>query len=302
MNYNNLSSCFRQKFGGKTVKICIDGGFSCPNRDGTCGTGGCIFCGERGAGEHIAPGTGIRAQVLNFLARADVRKPADCFIAYFQNFSNTYADVSTLKSRYEQVFLDPRIRALAVGTRPDCITPEIADLLASYREKAAVWVELGLQSASDATAERIHRGYKSARFTEAVEILTSRGLDVVAHIILGLPGETFEDIQETVRFLTRHPLQGIKIHSLYVMKGTQLAEMYRSGGFQPISEETYVEWAVFTLTHIPPHWVVHRLTGDCPADLLVAPEWNRRKNEILERINARLEENGWKQGCFFAEP
>ncbi len=299
MNYRNLSSYFRDRFGGKTVKICIDGGFTCPNRDGTCGTGGCIFCGERGSGEHIPPGDGVRKQVENFLARSDVRKPADNFVAYFQNFSNTYADLATLKSRYDQVFLDPRIRVLAVGTRPDCITPEIADLLAEYRQKADVWVELGLQSSSDETAERIHRGYKSVRFTEAARLLAQRGIEVVAHMILGLPGETLEDVQTTLRFLTRHKLHGVKIHSLYVMEGTQLAQMYRSGTFEPITEEEYITWAVSVLTHMPPEWVVHRLTGDCPANLLVAPSWNVRKNEILQQINARLEENGWKQGCFF---
>ena len=211
MLYNNFSSYLKKKYGGRISKICIDGGFGCPNRDGTCGMGGCIYCGERGAGEHIDPTLSIREQVTSALA-ADQR--SDGLIAYFQNFTNTYAPINILKERYDSALISDRIVALAIGTRPDCIDDEIATLLASYSDRVDVWVELGLQSASDRTAELINRGYKTEVYRRAADILKSHGIPFVTHMIIGLPGENETDIENTVS-LINESAWGIKIHSIY---------------------------------------------------------------------------------------
>ena len=285
MTYKSLSSYFKDEYGGKIKKICIDGGFTCPNRDGTCSTGGCIFCGGRGAGEHIKQNLSVKEQVLRFFERPSA---ADGYIAYFQNFTNTYAPIPVLKERYDLALIDERIRVLAVGTRPDCITPEIADLLASYKDRVDVFCELGLQTASDATAEVINRGYRTEVFEDAVRILSARGIRVVAHIMIGLPGEGMAELQQTLELINRLPVWGIKLHSVYVMEGTRLAEMYRKGEYEPISMEDYVDRAVYFLSHMREDIVVHRITGDCPRELLVAPEWNVTKNEVIAAIRGRL--------------
>ena len=285
MTYKSLSSYFKDEYGGKIKKICIDGGFTCPNRDGTCSTGGCIFCGGRGAGEHIEENLSVKEQVLRFFERPSA---ADGYIAYFQNFTNTYAPLPVLKERYDCALIDERIRVLAVGTRPDCITPEIADLLASYKDRVDVFCELGLQTASDATAEVINRGYRTEVFEDAVRILSARGIRVVAHIMIGLPGEGMAELQQMLELINRLPVWGIKLHSVYVMEGTRLAEMYRKGEYEPISMEDYVDRAVYFLSHMREDIVVHRITGDCPRELLVAPEWNVKKNEVIAAIRGRL--------------
>ena len=285
MLYNNLSGYFREKYGKRMSKICIDGGFSCPNRDGTCGHGGCIYCGERGAGEHIDPTLSIGEQVRSALS---VAKEDDIFVAYFQNFTNTYADVKTLKERYDAALIDERIKILAIGTRPDCIDEEKARLIASYKEKCDVWVELGLQTADDNTAKIINRGYPRETFEKAMKILEKYEIPVVVHLIVGLPGENIENVKNTVEYIKNFNLFGVKIHSMYVMEGTALADMYRRGEYTPISQDEYTDAVTYILKNIPSEWVVHRLTGDCPKDLLVAPEWNLKKNETINKIVEKL--------------
>ena len=292
MLYNNFSSYLKKKYGGRISKICIDGGFGCPNRDGTCGMGGCIYCGERGAGEHINPTLSIREQVNSALA-ADQR--SDGLIAYFQNFTNTYAPINILKERYDSALISDRIVALAIGTRPDCIDDEIATLLASYSDRVDVWVELGLQSASDRTAELINRGYKTEVYRRAADILKSHGIPFVTHMIIGLPGENETDIENTVS-LINESAWGIKIHSIYVMEGTRLADMYRNGEYIPPSREEYVRLAAKSIASLREDMIVHRITGDCPDGMLVAPEWNRDKNRIIEEIRKTLERDGLRQG------
>lgn len=293
MLYNNLSGYFRQKYGKRLGKICIDGGFSCPNRDGKCGVGGCIYCGERGAGEHIDPCASIKEQVLLGLENAG---EDELFVAYFQNFTNTYAPVEVLKERYDGALIDDRIKVLAIGTRPDCIDDENAKLIASYKDRVDIWVELGLQTASDSTAKIINRGYYRDSFEKAMEILNKYGIPVVVHLIVGLPGETLEDVKETVAYINRFKLFGIKIHSIYVMAGTALADMYSHGEYTPPSMAEYVESAIYILTHIHPSLTVHRLTGDCPRDLLIAPDWNRSKTEIINTIVYKMQFEGLSQG------
>ena len=285
MLYNNLSGYFREKYGKRMSKICIDGGFSCPNRDGTCGHGGCIYCGERGAGEHIDPTLSIGEQVRTAMS---VAKEDDIFVAYFQNFTNTYADVPTLKERYDAALIDERIKILAIGTRPDCIDEEKAKLIASYKEKWDVWVELGLQTADDNTAKIINRGYSREVFENAMAILEKYEIPVVVHLIVGLPGENIENVKNTVEYIKSFKLFGVKIHSMYVMEGTALADMFYKGEYTPISQDEYTDAVTYILKNIPSEWVVHRLTGDCPRDLLVAPEWNLRNNETISKIVEKL--------------
>lgn len=278
-------------------KICIDGGFGCPNRDGTCGVGGCIYCGERGAGEHIDPTLDIRRQVEEALDRD---KRSDRLIAYFQNFTNTYAPVDVLKERYDSALIGDRIAALAIGTRPDCITDEIAELIASYKDRVDVWVELGLQSASDEVAAIINRGYKTEVYKRAVSILKAYGIPFVAHMIIGLPGDNAENIDATVD-LINEDAWGVKIHSIYVMEGTALAGMYRSGSYTPPTMEEYVSLAARSISRLRPDMIVHRITGDCPDGLLVAPDWNKDKNRIIAAIRERLEREGHRQGSLYCK-
>ncbi len=293
MRYRNLSGYLKEKYGARVRKICIDGGFSCPNRDGRCGTGGCIYCSERGSGEHIEPSLSIREQVLRALSSATEK---DLFIAYFQNFTNTYAEPSVLKERYDSALIDKRIVCLAIGTRPDCITEEIAALISSYRERVDVWVELGLQTASDKTAAVINRGYKTEVYFEAMRILAKYGIPAVTHLMIGLPGEGDSELRETVSAINITRPFGIKLHSVYVAEGTMLAGMYRRGEYQPIERDTYIERAAYVIRNINPETVIHRLTGDCPPELLVAPMWNRDKNAVIQGINDRLSEENAYQG------
>ena len=285
MLYYNLSTYLRSRFGKRLSKICIDGGFTCPNRDGKCGTGGCIYCGERGAGEHIDKSKSITEQVRKKISSA---KENEEFIAYFQNFTNTYAPTQILRERYDAALIDERIRVLSIGTRPDCIDEDTVKLLAEYNKEREVWVELGLQTANDKTADVINRGYHRDAFERAMALLSRYEIKTVVHIIIGLPGESREDIKETVKYISAFKLFGLKIHSIYVMEGTVLADMYREKLYTPPTLKEYIDTAAEVITHTSPDTVIHRLTGDCPRDLLIAPEWNKDKNAIIDAICKRL--------------
>lgn len=298
MRYNNLSGFLKSEYGTRVRKICIDGGFTCPNRDGKIGTGGCIYCSERGSGEHIKMGVSIADQVQNALKDA---LDTDRFIAYFQNYTNTYAELEVLRRRYDAALIDERIVVLAIGTRPDCINEDVARLIAAYKEKVDVWVELGLQTASDETAKIINRGYESAVYLQAVKILKKYGIRVVTHIMIGLPSEEEKELEATVNMLNEADPWGIKIHSVYVAEGTALAQMYRRGEYTAIDMDTYIKRAVYVLTHVNPNAVIHRLTGDCPRELLVAPEWNKEKNSVISGIVKKMDELGVNQGEYYTE-
>ena len=295
MLYNYFSRYLKEKYGARVGKICIDGGFGCPNRDGTAGVGGCIYCGERGAGEHIDSAKSITLQVEEALAR-DSR--TERFIAYFQNFTNTYAPVPVLKERYDRALISDKICALAIGTRPDCITEEIAALIASYKDRVDVWVELGLQTASDVTARVINRGYVTEVYRRAVAILKAHGIPVVTHMIIGLPGEGEGDIDATVDLINEESW-GVKIHSIYVMEGTELAGMYRRGEYVPPALEEYVRLCARSLARLRGDIIVHRITGDCPKDMLVAPDWNSDKDKMINLVRKKLESDGLRQGALY---
>ncbi len=286
--YKTFATWCIEEFGHPIHKICLDGGFTCPNRDGSKGVGGCIFCGERGAGEHVNPEQTIEEEARAQLNHYERRKEKGGFVAYFQNFTNTYADPNTLKKIYNSALISDKIEAVAIATRPDCINEEILEVIKEIPVKK-VWVELGLQTSSDITAERINRCYKSEEFTKAVSLFNKYNIDVVVHIIVGLPGETFEDFKNTIEFINKHKIQGIKIHSLYVMKNTQLEVYYNKNEYKTIDLEYYIDCVVYAISHLNKDIVIHRLIGECAKNLLVAPIWDIDKNELLSQINKRLE-------------
>ena len=286
--YKHLNKYLKDKFGERTLKICIDGGFTCPNRDGRVGYGGCAFCSERGSGEHIIADN-ISNQVKNYFTSYKAER-ANKFIAYFQNFTNTYDSIENLKMKYDAALIDDRIVALAIATRPDCISEDVCKLLKSYSEKYYVWVELGLQTSNENTGKIINRCYTDEQFSAAVSLLNKYNIDVVTHIMVGLPGENF------VNFINNHSIQGLKIHSTYVVKNTRLADMYFNGKYTPISLEYYLDCACYILTHISPDIIIHRVSGDAPKDLLIAPDWNLHKKWIINGLDKLLRDKDLYQG------
>ena len=226
-------------------------------------------------------------------------KRANKFIAYFQNFTNTYDSIYNLKKKYDAAFINNKIVALAVATRPDCINEEIVKLLKSYTNKYYVWVELGLQTSNNETGKFLNRGYTSSDFTNAVSLLNKYNIDVVSHIMIGLPNETHKDLENTVNFINSHKLKGLKIHSTYVVENTVLANMYKNGQYFPISLDNYLKELAFVLTNISPNLIIHRISGDAPKDLLLAPSWNLHKKWVLNVIDKYLKENNLWQGKFF---
>ena len=295
--YNYLNEYLKEKFGERTLKICIDGGFTCPNRDGTKGFNGCIFCSERGSGDHMTR-TSIENQIKNYFKSYKAER-ANKFIAYFQNFTNTYDSVENLKAKYDAALIDNRIVALAIATRPDCIDEEKVKLLKSYADKYYVWVDLGFQTANEETGKLINRGYSNSNFTYTVQLLNKYNIDVVTHIMVGLPGETKNDLEKTIEFINNHNIQGIKIHSTYVVENTKLANLYKNEKYTPITLEEYLDSVIYILTHINPNIIIHRFSGDAPKKSLIAPEWNTHKKWVLNGINKIMKEQNLFQGMYY---
>lgn len=296
--YRHLNEYYKEKFGERTLKICVDGGFTCPNRDGTKGYGGCIYCSERGSGELINNCGDIEKQVKHYFTTYRAER-ANKFIVYFQNFTNTYDTIENLKKKYDSALIDDRIVGISIGTRPDCITEEIAKLLKSYTNKYYVCVELGLQTSNDKIGNLINRGYTSKQFTQAVNILNKYNIDVVAHIMVGLPTETKQDIQDTVNFINSHKLEGVKIHSTYVVENTKLADMYKNGEYKALDLDDYIETLIDIIVHLKPELIIHRISGDAPKDILVAPYWNKHKMWILHGFEKRFRARDLWQGKYY---
>ena len=292
--YNQFNTWLKNKFGERTLKICIDGGFSCPNRDGTKGCGGCIFCGERGSGENTKR-IDISTQVTNHLNSYKADR-ANKFIAYFQNFSNTYDNIEILRKKYNSALIDDRIVALAIATRPDCIDETIVKLLKEYQEKYYVYVELGLQTSNEKVAKKFNRGYSNEEFIKAVKLLNEYNIDIVTHVMVGLPYEGENDIINTVRFINSLNIMGVKIHSTYIIENTILENLYKENKYTPISLEYYVDNVCNIISNIRPDIVICRITGDAPKDILVEPKWNVRKKIVLNAINKALAEKNIYQG------
>ena len=295
--YNDLNTYLRAMFGCRVQKITIDAGFSCPNRDGTVATGGCIYCNDRGSGTGAhAQGLSITEQLLEGKARLAARYKAKKFIAYFQSFSNTYAPVATLKRLYDEALAVEEIVGLFIGTRPDCVDLTVLDLLAGYAADHLVVIEYGLQSAHDSTLALINRGHDAGCFKAAVRETHKKGLKVCAHVILGLPAETRQHAIATARFLGDLGIEAVKIHLLYVIKGTRLETLYRQGGYRCLSQEAYAGLVCDFLDHLPPRVIIQRLTGDPHPAELVAPGWALRKAETLNLIKEKLEQRRTWQG------
>jgi len=297
LRYRHLNLYLKEIFGERTLKICINGNFTCPNRDGKCGYGGCIFCSENGSGDQLK-NISIKEQITDHI-NSYRGKRANKFIAYFQNFTNTYDTIENLKIKYDEALnTDSRIVGLEVATRPDCISEEIAELLERYTNKFYVCVELGLQTSNDKTAEIINRGYKTEVFTNAVKILRKHNINVVVHIIVGLPNENSKDIANTINFINKHDIQGIKIHSCYIVDKTKLCDLYKERLYQTITFEYYLEELVYIITHLRKDIIIHRVSADPPKDLFVAPEWSIHKKKILAELDRKLRINNLYQGMY----
>lgn len=295
--YHSLDYELKHRFGEKVYKVSLEGGMTCPNRDGTLDTRGCIFCSGRGSGDFAAPRClSVTEQIDNAIRGISSRKQTGHkFIAYFQSFTNTYAPVSQLKPLYEEALAHPDVVMLSVATRPDCLPEEVLDLLEQCNRKKPVIVELGLQSIHPKTAEYIRRGYPTGTYTTSVELLKQRGLEVVTHVIAGLPFETKQDFLDTVSYVGQSGSDGIKLQLLHVLEGTDLAKEYRTGVFDVLTRDEYLDWVASALSMLPEHIVIHRLTGDGPKDLLIAPGWSSRKREVLNELHRKLkEENIWQ--------
>lgn len=296
--YNHLNTYLKEKFGERTLKICIDAGFTCPNRDGTKGVGGCIFCGERGSGEHLK-NIDIAEQVKKHLDSYRGER-ANKFIVYFQNFTNTYDTIENLKKKYDSALVDNRIVGIQIATRPDCVNEDVAKLLSSYSNKYYVCVELGLQTVNETTGKLINRCYTNEDFVKAVDVLRKYNIDIVTHIMVGLPGESHEDIVLDVNFINKLDIQGLKIHSTYVTNDTKLNKMYEDGIYSPISLEYYLDELCYIITHIRKDIILHRISGDAPKDMLVAPSWNSHKKLVLNGIDKILRERDLYQGMYYS--
>ena len=297
MEYRSFHQAMRARFGCKVYKLALDGGMTCPNRDGTLDTRGCIFCGEAGAGEFAASACGSIAQQLQEAKRRVERKnPGGKYIAYFQSFTNTYAPLPYLRTIFSQAMEPDDVVALSIATRPDCLPEETISLLQELSHVKPVWVELGLQTIHPTTARTIRRGYDLNVYDDAVKRLKQVGLEVIVHVILGLPGESREDMVDTVRYVGRSGIDGVKLQLLHVLDGTDLAQMYQAGKVSLLSLENYITLLEDCLAVLPPEVVVHRLTGDGAKRNLLAPEWSADKKRVLNAIHAAFARDGVRQG------
>ena len=297
--YYSFDSFLKNRFGEKIYKVSLDGGFTCPNRDGTIGTGGCIFCSEGGSGDFASDARlPVSDQITQGISLVAAKNPSSRYIAYFQAFTNTYAPMSRLRKLFTEAIEDSRIAALAIGTRPDCLPDNVLALLKELNERKPVFVELGLQTTHPVTAGLIRRGYPLSCFEEAVRNLSSIGVWTVVHLILGLPGETEDMMLESVRYLNSLPIHGVKFSMLHILKGTDLADIYREKPFPVFTMESYVNLILQCIGNLRSDIVIHRLTGDGPKDLLIAPLWSLRKRTVLNEIAHQLKVQDIRQGDF----
>ena len=295
IHYRSLNSFLREQFGEKVYKLALDGGFTCPTRDGTLDTRGCIFCAG-GSGEFAVPVSDDVNAAIEAAKKIVAEKGGKKFIAYYQSFTGTYAPVSRLRELYTKTLLHPEIVALSIGTRPDCLPDEVIALLAELNRKKPVWVELGLQTVHESTAQYIRRGYTLSVFEDAVRRLHEAGIMVIVHMIIGLPGETPEMMVETARYIGGSGAEGIKFQLLHVLEGTDLAIDYRNGRFHELSLEEYILVLEQCIEVIPPDMVVHRLTGDGAKRYLIAPSWSADKKHVLNEINRAFDRDQVLQG------
>ena len=288
--YKTLNDYYKEKFGCKVYKLSIDAGFTCPNRDGSVAKGGCIFCSAKGSGEFAEKSYDITAMLEQAKERVEKKIKSGKYIAYFQAFTNTYAPVEKLKRLYLEAVKPDYIVGLSIATRPDCLADDVIELLKEINRLKPVSVELGLQTINDKTAEYINRGYKSEVYFDAVKRLKNAGIEVVTHIIIGLPYETETDTLETVKAVCKSGSDGIKFHLLYVSRGTRLEEEYKKGNFKCLELLEYAETLKKCIKILPENVVVHRITGDGAKKDLIAPLWSADKKRVLNFLNKYLKE------------
>ena len=298
--YHSLDYELKRRFGEKVYRLALNGGMTCPNRDGTVGRGGCIFCSGGGSGEFASdPALSIREQIESGKERLSHKRPVNKYIAYFQAFTNTYAPVEYLRTIFTEAISHPQVVLLSIATRPDCLQPEIVDLLAELNQIKPVWVELGLQTMHEDTARYIRRGYPLSVFEDAVTHLRAAGLEVIVHTILGLPGEDHTRMFETLRYLNDQDIQGIKLQLLHILKGTDLAIRYEENSFHVFTMEEYVKFIPTCAEIFRPDLVIHRLTGDGPKDLLIEPRWSLAKRTVLNSIHREFRlQDTWQGKCY----
>lgn len=295
--YHSLDYHLKETYGEKLYKLSLNGGMTCPNRDGTVGTGGCIFCSQGGSGDFAAPsGLSISDQIQQAKGLVSRKYAGHSYIAYFQAYTNTYGPISYLRQIFTEAISPPEVRILAIATRPDCLSTEILELLRELNQVKPVWVELGLQTIHEETARFIRRGYSLSVFTQAVLELRAAGIEVIVHTILALPGETTAMMLDTLHYLNEMNIQGLKLQLLHILKGTDLADYYESHPFWIPSLEEYTELLGVCLSRIRPEIVIHRLTGDGPKPLLIAPSWSRDKRRVLNHIESYFRQKDLWQG------
>ena len=300
MHYHALNDHLRSRFGRKVYKLSLRGVTTCPNRDGTVGTRGCIFCSDSGGGEFAACGSGIAEQLTDARRRVADKVPEGAgYIAYFQSFTNTYAPVSVLRPLFTAAMAPQDVVALSVATRPDCLGEDVLDLLAELNRHKPVWVELGLQTVHETTARYIRRGYDLGVFDEAVRKLKERNIEVIAHQIIGLPGETEEMIYQTADHIARSGCDGVKFHLLHVLRGTDLAAEYAAGKLQTLAMEDYFRLLCGCIERMPPEMVIHRLTGDGAKRDLIAPLWSGDKKTVLNALRCYMVQHDIQQGRLY---
>ena len=299
--YYALDYYLKQNFGEKLYKISLNGGCSCPNRDGTCGTRGCIFCSEGGSGDFAASSSlSVVDQLAYGKGLVRPKYNGHSYIAYFQAYTNTYAPACHLRRIFTEAISDPEVRILSIATRPDCLSPEILTLLAELNAIKPVWVELGLQTIHERTANWMRRGYPLSVFEQAVHSLHAIGVQIITHVILFLPGESEADMLATIHYLNALPIDGIKLQLLHVLRGTDLAADHEAGLFRTYERDEYLNLVIDCLEHLRPDMIIHRITGDGPKDLLIAPLWASRKREVLNMLHHRMKEEQSYQGRLFS--
>ena len=294
--YRDLNTYFRSLFGCRVHKVTVDAGLKCPNRDGTLSTGGCIYCNAKGSGTGAyAQGLSVTQQIERSKARIARRFKTDKLLAYFQSYTNTYAPVEQLQAIYDEALAVENVVGLAVGTRPDCVDEAVLDLLEGYARDRLIWIEYGLQSAHDRTLARINRGHDYACFEDAVTATRDRNIRICAHVILGLPGETREDMLATADAIAALHIDGVKLHLLYVVRETPLERLYRSGRYHCLEQREYAQLVCEFIERLPDAMIIQRLTGDPHPKELVAPAWSLQKKETLEMIQSLFrEQNTWQ--------
>ena len=297
--YYSLNQYLREIFGTKTIKLSIDAGFTCPNRDGRLSSKGCLFCGETGSGDFADRHLSIASQISQQIELLSKKWPNAKYLAYFQAYTNTYGPVFLLERKYREALEHPSVCGLAVATRPDCLEEGALALLEQLCRETFLWVELGFQTSNEKTALFLNRGYANQVFQDSVQNLHNRNIPTVAHVILGLPGEDKKDILQTIDYLNQLPIQGIKFHMLYIRKDTPLFTYYQEHPFPLLSRDEYIEILAQAIGMLRPDIVVHRLTGDSPQTLLFAPQWTRNKKTVLNQFHHYLKANQITQGCLW---